>query len=84
MTASAPRAASAPAAVHIAFLQLESSPRAETAVAAAAAAAVEMVVGSTVLSWPTAAMEREPGARDVARRRKLDKALADPKRSIFG
>lgn len=81
--ASAPRAASAPAAVHIAFLQLESAPRAEAAAAAAAAAAVEKVVGSRVLSWPTAAMERDAGASDVARWRMLDTALADPKRSML-
>lgn len=78
LAASAPRAAIAPAAVHMVFLQVESSLRAELE---AAAALVESVVKSTVLSRPTAAvMDR---GRDVARWRMLDTARADPKRNIL-
>lgn len=73
-TARAPRAASAPAAVHMVFLQPESSPRAAVAAAALADRVVKLV----------AATDRDAGTRRaVARWRMLDTALADPKRNIM-
>ena len=78
-TASAPRAASAPAAVHMAFLQLESSPRAEVT----AAALAERVVKSIALPRPTTTIDRGAEASDVARWRMLATARADPKRNML-